>query len=699
MKRAMFDLKKWAVFSLVILLISEAWSQVSFRAAVYNNTDNPAASAPDLYSATFMLDVAGLPFDTLHSTKYLLNYQLIVIASPPSKANLKDEEVVAIIEYVKAGGTLIIPANNDQRLFTLSGINSAFSIKSPRLHWIMSPPRPELKYFNDTMEQIVSLGKSEISAISARYYNPTTALVIARYENTKPAVLLNEIQNVKVYTFGFQWKDVILRPQVDKDFQAERMYSNGFEPSADVFPLFVRAVWETICPIAVWKHTLPDAYRGLLLITHDVDSRTGYDTMHFFSTYEKSVGISTHYFATTHYLKDDLLSAFYNDKSIAALQQVAADGHTIGSHSVSHLPDFHDENYVTRGSPGNNSSNYFPMYLKSLGHSINGTVWGEVEVSKYLLEKDIGLPCISWRSGHLCFPKALVQVLDSNGYTLNSTQSANDVLSNFPYIAQSWPAVEYNPSNVLEIPMTISDVNYVTPISASNYLQFTNKWYNITLRNAGNFAPTVLLIHPNRRFKVAAQKALIEILPDDIGVYNFEKFGKFWRNRMNTTFDISVVGENELRIKVNRSDFFEWDPPVGFIVKSRALGKNPEEMDFLFETPCGQTRKAFLSRLADTLILLHPRSLTGTEVKQDAGSIHLYPNPAKEHFMIAVGKNEKVFSLEIIDLTGKKILEQRFNNNDAIYGPVNISQTPSGIYLCRLYTSYGVITQKLFIRR
>lgn len=168
---------------------------------------------------------------------------------------------------------------------------------------------------------------------------------------------------------------------------------------------------------------------------------------------------------------------------------------------------------------------------------------------------------------------------------------------------------------------------------------------------------------------------------------------------MNTTFDISVVGENELRIKVNRSDFFEWDPPVGFIVKSRALGKNPEEMDFLFETPCGQTRKAFLSRLADTLILLHPRSLTGTEVKQDAGSIHLYPNPAKEHFMIAVGKNEKVFSLEIIDLTGKKILEQRFNNNDAIYGPVNISQTPSGIYLCRLYTSYGVITQKLFIRR
>lgn len=695
----MFHLKKWATFGLLLIFTEIGWSQETLRAAVYNNSGQTASTtSPDLYSAIYMMDVAGLPFDVINSTENLHEYRLILMAHPCSSENLQDEEVSDFVEYVSNGGTLIIPGNKDSRMFFMSGISSAFDVKSPRMRWAISSRKPELKYFNDTLEQVISLGKSEVAAITSKYFTTTTALVLARYENDKPAVVYNELRNGKVYTFGVQWKDVVLRPQVNNDYEAQRVYSNGFEPSADVFPLFIRAVWENICPIAMWKHTLPESYQGLLLITHDVDSRTGYDTMGYFSAYEKSIGISTHYFATTHYLKDDLLSAFYDEKSITALKQVAANGHTIGSHSVSHLPDFDKETIVLRGKPGNSPSNYFPMYLNSLGHSVNGTVWGEAEVSKYLLERDLGKEIISWRSGHLCYPKALIQVLDSNNYTLNSTQSANDILSNFPYIAQNRPAVEYNPSNVLEIPMTISDVNYVTPISSTNYLEFVNRWYNITMRNARNYAPTVLLIHPNRRFKVAAQKALIEILPDQVGIYNFGRFGKFWRNRMNTSFSVNIVSENNLVIKVNSDDFFEMEPPVSFIIKDVESKKGFDKLEIMIETPSGQSRKAYLNRVDDSLVMVHPRSPMSVG-ENDEQRFQLIPNPAKDHFVVVTSFNEKVECLEIIDLTGKIVLQKLFYDNSPTYGPVSVTGLQAGLYVCRIRTTTRVKAEKLLITR
>jgi len=62
-------------------------------------------------------------------------------------------------------------------------------------------------------------------------------------------------------------------------------------------------------------------------------------------------------------------------------------------------------------------------------------VLGETEVSKLLLEQDFGTMCRSFRAGFLDFNPKLINALDTLGYAFNSTFSANDVLTDFPYLS------------------------------------------------------------------------------------------------------------------------------------------------------------------------------------------------------------------------------------------------------------------------
>lgn len=63
--------------------------------------------------------------------------------------------------------------------------------------------------------------------------------------------------------------------------------------------------------------------------------------MYWLSEYEKSLGVSAHYFLTVHYFRDaGYLSDFYNEDTRPKAQRLLVDGHTVGSHSVCHFPDF-----------------------------------------------------------------------------------------------------------------------------------------------------------------------------------------------------------------------------------------------------------------------------------------------------------------------------------------------------------------------
>jgi len=66
-------------------------------------------------------------------------------------------------------------------------------------------------------------------------------------------------------------QDVILRNQVDRDYDAQRQYVNVFEPGSDVWLLLLRAWYESAQPDAVRLGTIPSGNSSVFLLSHDVD--------------------------------------------------------------------------------------------------------------------------------------------------------------------------------------------------------------------------------------------------------------------------------------------------------------------------------------------------------------------------------------------------------------------------------------------
>src|ERR1043165_3477418 len=135
------------------------------------------------------------------------------------------------------------------------------------------------------------------------------------------------------------------------------------------------------------------------MVTHDVDATTAFESMSYYADYESSIGLSSTYLITTHYINDGALSDFYNPGSIPKVQYLQSKGHVIASHSVGHFVDFDIDTIVPLGVLGNTPSTYLPYSSGTIGSTVGATVIGEVEVSKNLLEADLGATIRTFRAG------------------------------------------------------------------------------------------------------------------------------------------------------------------------------------------------------------------------------------------------------------------------------------------------------------
>lgn len=69
--------------------------------------------------------------------------------------------------------------------------------------------------------------------------------------------------------------------------------------------------------------------------------------------------------------------------------------------------------------------------------------------------------------------------------------------------------------------------------------------------------------------------------------------------------------------------------------------------------------------------------------------ISLYPNPVKDILNITLSENTSIENYEIYDLLGKKVMSKNTTQNT-----VNISGLSKGIYLLKVLTNEGIITNK-----
>ncbi len=672
------------------------------RLAIWDNTaQNNESNKENLASTVQMADVAGIPYTITEDLDLATKMDFVLVTSSLNEETITSAQIELLESYVDNGGVLLAPFIKNPALFDLFGISeSKLNIYRYSLKWT-DKKLVELKWIDDNREKTIPLADPNYyKSIYTQGYITKKAQTLAQFEDRSVAVSRNDYGHGKAYAFGVEWKDVILRNLLDKDYNAQRMYSNGFEPTTDVFMLVLRAIFTENQEVGVYKHTSPGESTSALLITHDVDSRTIISTLPYFSNWEFIQGISTHYFVTTHYFKDVNMSAYYEEVNYDKIKELLERNHTIGSHSVTHAPDFGKTSVFPTGSPGKTRYSYEPLFDGT--NTVGGTVYGELEVSRDVLNDDINANIRSFRAGALAFNPHLVNVMSDLGYSFNSTESANNVLTNFPYFQRTNKAFSGSQTNVLELPLTLTDISSTNKLEESNIDEVVDIWADVITRNNRNNAPTTLLISPNREWKLQALQGLLARIPDGVITYNFEDFGDYWLDRKALDFDYSL-NKDDLTIEL-QSD----KSPAGDI---SLIIENGKKIKHLYIKNSLGANVAFNLNTwnKDDLIITFGQQEQTVRMKNVAtidiptlvqeSQFNLFPNPAKNFVNLLFDMEmQEEYIIKITDINGRIVntLEGVADEGSSMYR-IDLSSYSRGIYLINFESETVSKTLKLSI--
>ena len=582
-----------------------------------NEVESLGDNSRQVYSASYLCDIAGYDYIVTTDIKEAMTQDVILLANVMTNTSFTRDELLSISEWIKGGGTLVTPAiryvptSCADIISEIFGIDANGKFNKSNENTIIKWNEEyygdrELEYIDEDHERETSIGR-----VKSFSFTPATCDVLASYSNGDAAVARNLYGDGAAYLAGVSWREVVQRNQLNKDQNSSRQYNNGFEPSSDVWALFLRSIHAKATGLSVWKFTVPAGYLQLLIPTHDCDSRTAYDEMHYMSEYEKSLGMSGHYFLTTHYYSDKInfghsyLSDFYNSETIPKAAKLIEDGHTVGSHSVCHFPDFNK----TRNTDVVTKEEYAHRATCEDGVSTGVSTWAEIVMSKQILEEDLGNNVRSFRSGHLCVNPDFHAMLEEGKYSFQSCYTGGDLLSEFPFFGRYNNNWSDDLSNVLTMQLHISDVyNNKDGEPLNNDTWETHRapdeWESAMQKLRGNYASAILLIHPNREWKMILQKRLVDRLdPSEVGMYNFEDYGDFWISRLKNRYSYAY-NEEDGQLTIYTEDIA--DAKKNLLTYAVEITDKPVNNVVVSNYDATEAYNANLKKLSDTRYLATP---------------------------------------------------------------------------------------------
>ena len=118
-----------------------------------------------------------------------------------------------------------------------------------------------------------------------------------------------------------------------------RSYSNEYEPGLDMLLRFIRNVYFDKFNDAVTYHPIPNGHRLAVMFTHDCDANRP-DLWRLFSRTERQYDINATFMIFTKYTRDAYDVEFFF-RGYDDLMDILDFGHELGSHSVTHSPNFY----------------------------------------------------------------------------------------------------------------------------------------------------------------------------------------------------------------------------------------------------------------------------------------------------------------------------------------------------------------------
>jgi len=466
----------------------------------------------------------GIPFFVTRDFSRAILHRLIIIYPSADSTTFAAGQIEELMRHMRSGGSIFAVNVVARSLGALFGFNAVAPSRQRYQVNFSAGLDPLLRYLNRPEELQISLGDRKYGQIFwTNGYSPEeTAAVLAHFEDGSAAVLRKSWGKGAAYLCGVSFHDVVLRNQANRDYDAERHYINAFEPGADVWLLLLRAWYETAEPAAVRISTIPGGQMSVVLLSHDVDWEDSFTPAITFAKAEASLQTRSTFFIQTKYVSDANSQAFFFGKNLEDIRGLFSSGHSIGSHSIIHSRGFNKFELGTGGEE-------YPVYQPrgtGFDTATGASVFGEVRVSKQLLDGEIsGQYTDFFRAGHLRVPPTLPEALQRCGYRFDSSFTADDVLTNFPYALPLGLLFEED-SGIYEFPVTIDD-SEDPPLP-----QRVEKALEVIRANAENGAPNVVLIHTTQsQGKLLAEETLLRQLPPGVIAMDMESFARFWRAR------------------------------------------------------------------------------------------------------------------------------------------------------------------------
>ncbi len=474
------------------------------------------------------LELMGIPYQGTSNVDEAARRPLMLIGGLMLNTELSPSDREALYSYVERGGILLATQVQGNRFFPLFGLSQATTSRLNFQVHFTSTDEPSLRYLNRPEEKVISLGDPKLyseTVWSTEYVTVPGADVLARYDNGAAAVTRYAYGRGLAYALGLGFKETTLIPQLARGYEAARRFTNWFEPSGDVFRLLLRGLYEDSVHPFLLIHTVPDGKQSALCLSHDVDTQESFQNSLAFARMEAGLGVRSTFFVTTRYFQDDVDIAYYTPDRIEWIRRVAAMGFEIGSHSVSHAWTF-DE------IPVGSSEAEFQSY--DVTHP---TIFGEVRVSKQLLDRDLSQKTEGFRAGYLRYPHELLRVLEDSGYAFDSSVSAQWILTNFPHFGFLQRALGSERSRIIVVPVTLDDSKGEPTtrefLTAANQDEALRVWADVVRANAENNATSCLLIHPtDTTYKLETERRLIEAFRGEgVWIGDVGSVARFWRDR------------------------------------------------------------------------------------------------------------------------------------------------------------------------
>ena len=400
------------------------------------------------------LKTIGVPFRITTNVDEALKHKVVLVYPRISGKVLSSSELKQIAKYARSGGNLI--AIN----ILGGGLQSTFgfkTVKSSRAHnrVILQDNHLVTHGLADKDSRIIRLSTEELndSPFGTHSYIDPKHSPLALYNDGTPAIVYNKFKDNNVYAIGFDIGFYLLKAYNQRMESVADKYVNGFESSVDNLLRLIKAIYLLHEPNAVTLGTVPYNKSLSVIVTHDIDYSQSLKNALTYAELERDSAVPATHFIQTKYIRDWNDIIFFDDAHMGYLEKLVALNVELASHSVSHSVSFND---FALGDGQERYPDYTP-FVKSEHITYNGSILGELRVSKFLIENFApSTDVVSFRPGHLRTPHDLPEALQATGYRYSSSVTANHSLSHLPFKLNHHLG-NHSEVEVFEFPITVED--------------------------------------------------------------------------------------------------------------------------------------------------------------------------------------------------------------------------------------------------